>query len=160
MKKLIIILFLSPLLVFSQYTTEFNEWNIGFPPGVSYTWGKTIYFDNNMLIDYQYGVAFPSIGTAKISFGIGGDNFATLVGFRLFPLLTSLQFNFDERHVFSVEISPSVYSDFYKEEDWMVDQETGEAIFLGLETPYYDQVWMEFAHPSMSALIVTYGWRF
>jgi hypothetical protein len=78
----------------------------------------------------------------------------------LFPLLTSLQFNFDERHVFSVEISPSVYSGFYKEEDWMVDQESGEAIFLGLETPYYDQFWMEFSHPSMSAVIVTYGWRF
>lgn len=156
MKKLIILLILSPLLVFSQNTTEYNEWNVGLPPGVSYTWGKTIYFDNNMLIDYQYGIALPSVGTAKISFGIGGDNFATLVGFRLFPLLTSLQFNFNERHVFSVEISPSEYSDFYKKEQWIVDPESGEAIFLGMSDAYY----FDFEHPSISPVIVTWGLRF
>lgn len=58
MKKLIILLILNPLLVFSQNTTEYNEWNVGLPPGVSYTWGKTIYFDNNMLLIINTGLLY------------------------------------------------------------------------------------------------------
>ena len=32
---------------------------------------KTNYYTNNTLLDYQLGVAFPSIVTGKIGFGIG-----------------------------------------------------------------------------------------
>ena len=140
MKKLLLTLFFLPIMVCAQNTTNYKEINIGFPPGASFLWGQTIYFNNNTLLDYQGGIAFPSIGTAKVGYGIGDDNFAAVLGVRLFPVLTYIQFNIKERFVLSVEISPSVYSDLFS-------------------NYYYDEGWAEFAHPSMVPVIVTFGWR-
>ena len=84
MKKLLLTLLFLPIMVCAQNTTNYKEINIGFPPGASFLWGQTIYFNNNTLLDYQGGIAFPSIGTAKVGYGISDDNFAAVLGVRLF----------------------------------------------------------------------------
>lgn len=155
MRKLLIILFI-PVISYTQNITNYKEINIGFPPGASFLWGKTIYYDNNTLLDYEGGLAFPSIGTAKVGYGLGNERFAVILGLRLFPLLNSLQFTFKERFVFSIEISPSVYSTLFWNERIEMTPE-GET-YLNSE-PNYDSVWGEFNHPSMVPAIVTFGWR-
>ena len=53
----------------AQHSTKFKEFNAGVYlggldedmfvfPGASYLWGKTTYFSNNLLLDYEYGFAF------------------------------------------------------------------------------------------------------
>tara|TARA_B100002019_G_scaffold171373_1_gene148127 strand:- start:1341 stop:1727 length:387 start_codon:yes stop_codon:yes gene_type:complete len=117
MKKIILILSLFPLLTFSQSNNTYKEINIGIAlfddggfPGASFLFGKTNYFSNNTLLDYQLGVAFPSIVTGKIGFGIGNEDFATIIGFRPWPTCPYLQISFKERHNLSVE--HGVYADY------------------------------------------------
>tara|TARA_B000000441_G_C21735913_1_gene349848 strand:+ start:1338 stop:1754 length:417 start_codon:yes stop_codon:yes gene_type:complete len=127
MKKIILILILAPLLTFSKSDkapvdtlskNTYKEFNLGIAimdndfafPGASFLFGKTNYFSNNTLLDYQLGVAFPSIVTGKIGFGIGNEDFATIIGFRPWPTCPYLQISFKERHNLSVE--HGVYTDY------------------------------------------------
>ena len=110
MKKIILILSLFPLLTFSQSNNTYKEINIGIAlfddggfPGASFLFGKTNYFSNNTLLDYQLGVAFPSIVTGKIGFGIGNEDFATIIGIRPWPTCPYLQLSNNERHNLSIE---------------------------------------------------------
>jgi len=111
MKKIILILSLVPLLSLSQSNNTYKEINFGVAlfdannvfPGASFLFGKTNYFSNNTLLDYQLGVAFPSIVTGKIGFGIGNEDFATIIGFRPWPTCPYLQLSFKDRHNLSVE---------------------------------------------------------
>ena len=72
-------------------------------PGASFLWGKTIYFNNNTVLDYQAGLAFPTLATGKIGFGIGGSNFATIIGLRPYPATAYLQLSKNQRFNFSAE---------------------------------------------------------
>ncbi len=118
MKKVILILFLLPTLLFSQSFNEpYKEFNFGVIagfedgvfPGASYLWGKTHYY-NNTLLDYQAGFAFPTIVTGKIGFGWGGSDFATIIGVRPWPSTAYLQFSFNQRSNFSIElVVPELY---------------------------------------------------
>tara|TARA_B100001059_G_scaffold89378_1_gene87931 strand:+ start:1089 stop:1481 length:393 start_codon:yes stop_codon:yes gene_type:complete len=120
MKKVILIFFLIPALSFSQsYNESYKEFNFGVItnieggvfPGASYLWGKTHYY-NNTLLDYQAGFAFPTIVTGKIGFGLGGSNFATIIGFRPWPSTAYLQFSINQRFNFSIEgIVPELYGE-------------------------------------------------
>tara|TARA_B100000497_G_C7435366_1_gene271455 strand:- start:85 stop:477 length:393 start_codon:yes stop_codon:yes gene_type:complete len=120
MKKNILILFLIPTLSFSQsFNDTYKEFNFGVItnveggifPGASYLWGKTHYY-NNTLLDYQAGFAFPTIVTGKIGFGLGGSNFATIIGFRPWPSTAYLQFSINQRFNFSIEvIVPELYGE-------------------------------------------------
>ena len=120
MKKTLIILFLFPTLLFSQSFNEtYKEFNFGVAagfeggvfPGASYLWGKTHYY-NNTLLDYQAGFAFPTIVTGKIGFGWGGSDFATIIGVRPWPSTAYLQFSFNQRSNFSIEIVvPELYGE-------------------------------------------------
>ena len=126
MKKIILIFSLAPLLTFSQKSSgviaqeiqevapsknTYKEFNLGIAimdndfafPGASFLFGKTNYFSNNTLLDYQLGIAFPSIVTGKIGFGIGNEDFATIIGFRPWPTCPYLQLNLKERHNLSIE---------------------------------------------------------
>lgn len=88
MKKIILIFLFIPFVSFSQVskksfskTTEnYREFNLGicyfdyddFWPGFSFLWGRTIYFNNNnTVLDFQAGLALPSIVTGKIGYVIG-----------------------------------------------------------------------------------------
>ena len=110
MKKIILILTLFPLLTFSQTKNIYKEFNFGIAvldgaafPGASFLIGNTNYYSNNTLLDYQIGVAFPSIFTGKVGFGIGNEDFAAIIGFRPWPTCPYLQLSIKERHNLSIE---------------------------------------------------------
>ena len=110
MKRIILILILAPLLTLSQSNNTYKEINLGITlfddsgfPGASFLFGKTNYYTNNTLLDYQLGVAFPSIVTGKIGFGIGNEDFATIIGVRPWPTCAYLQLSENEKHNLSVE---------------------------------------------------------
>ena len=110
MKRIILILILAPLLTLSQSNNTYKEINIGIAlfddggfPGASFLFGKTNYFSNNTLLDYQLGVAFPSIVTGKIGFGIGNEDFAAIIGVRPWPTCAYFQLSENEKHNLSVE---------------------------------------------------------
>ena len=117
MKKIFLILTLLPILSFSQFNNTYKEFNFGIAlfgvnafPGASFLIGKTNYYSNNTLLDYQAGLAFPSIVTGKLGFGIGDEDFATIIGFRPWPTSSYLQFSLKDRYNLSVE-----YGFFYGE---------------------------------------------
>ena len=114
MKKLLILLFICPIVSFSQSinNNSYKEFNIGIYsginyitafPGASFLFGKTNYYQNNTLLDYQVGVAFPSVVTGKVGFGFGDENYATIFGIRPFPTSTYIQFSFNEKNNISLE---------------------------------------------------------
>ena len=110
MKRIILILILVPLLTFSQSKNIYKEFNFGVAlfndsgfPGLSFLFGNTNYFSNNTLLDYQIGAALPSVLTGKVGFGMGNEDFATIIGFRPWPTCPYLQFSFNERYNLSVE---------------------------------------------------------
>ena len=49
------------------------------------------------ILDYQIGIAFPTIVTGKVGYGIGDRDYATIFGIRPFPTSAYVQFSFDER---------------------------------------------------------------
>ena len=119
MKKILIILFICPIVSFSQssYSNSYKEFNFGiyaalspyyFPafPGASFLWGKTNYYQNNRLLDYQIGIAFPTFITGKVGYGIGDQDYATIFGIRPFPTTTYVQFSFREKYNIAVEYTP------------------------------------------------------
>ena len=118
MKKIILILVITPLLSFAQSKNTYKEFNFGLAlfdgnnafPGASFLIGKTNYYSNNTLLDYQAGLAFPSILTGKLGFGIGDEDFATIIGFRPWPTSSYIQFSIKKKHNLSVE-----YGFFYDE---------------------------------------------
>jgi len=114
MKKIILILLLTSTLSFAQSSESYKEINFGVItdmvfdgdqiwPGASFLWGKTYYYNNNIVLDYQAGFAFPTLATGKIGFGLGGSNFATIIGFRPYPATAYLQFSKNQRFNFSAE---------------------------------------------------------
>ena len=98
----------------AQHSTKFKEFNAGVFlegldedmfvfPGVSFLWGKTTYFSNNLLLDYEYGFALPTLITGKIGLGIGNSNNTMVLGVRPFPSSGYLQYTRKEKHLFSIE---------------------------------------------------------
>ena len=82
-----------PTFLYCQTTINYREFNAGIYlgdditvfPGASYLWGKTIYYENNTLLDYQGGFALPTMITGKIGVGVGNDNHSAIIGVRPFP---------------------------------------------------------------------------
>ena len=110
MKKIILIISFIPLLSWSQSNNTYKEFNFGVAlfndsgfPGLSFLFGNTNYYTNNTLLDYQIGAALPSVLTGKVGFGMGNEDFATIIGFRPWPTCPYLQFSFNERYNLSVE---------------------------------------------------------
>ena len=121
MKKIILILSLIPFFLLSQSNNSYKEFNFGIAvvddfvfPGASFLFGQTNYNSNNTLLDYQIGIAFPSILTGKIGFGIGDKDFATIIGIRAWPTCPYLQFSIKERHNFSIEYHVFKESEFFE----------------------------------------------
>lgn len=97
MKKLIAILLLVPVLVLGQSNkpkrdfVELNvgmadTWMIGWFPGASSLWGRTIQYDNGTVGEYQIGLALPSVVTAKVGVGLGNLDNNVMLAIRPFPL--------------------------------------------------------------------------
>ena len=110
----IAVFLLTALNTKAQHSTKFKEFNAGVYlegldedmfvfPGVSFLWGKTTYFSNNLLLDYEYGFALPTLITGKIGLGIGNSNNTVVLGVRPFPSSVYLQYTRKEKHLFSIE---------------------------------------------------------
>ena len=70
MKNIIFSILFIPLIGLSQNTTNYKEFNCGIYsgeniyvfPGASFLWGRTTYDTNNLVIDYQFGLALNLYG--------------------------------------------------------------------------------------------------
>ena len=104
MKKIITILLLAPMLVFSQENKEkkFIELNIGIAaidgydfndafPGASVLFGQTRQITDNGIFEYQVGIAAPSIVTGKVAVGYGNLKNNIALAVRPWPLLIGPQ---------------------------------------------------------------------
>ena len=66
MKKIILIIVLLPIFGFTQFSNNYKEFNGGLYiggedvpvfPGISFLIGKTTYYSNNIVLDYEIGFA-------------------------------------------------------------------------------------------------------
>ena len=123
MKKIILVFILIPIIGFSQNSNNYKEFNVGVYvnnlefegwsgidfdfifPGASFLWGKTKYYNNNLFLDYQVGVAFPSLITGKAGLGIGNEESPVTLstGIRPWPLTYYFQLDFKNRLIISIE---------------------------------------------------------
>ena len=81
---------------------SFIEWNLGVAlfdenlifPGTSVLWGRTYINENNLIFEYEAGLAFPSIVTAKLGIGKKFNNTNVTIGVRPFPFNLYCQSSF------------------------------------------------------------------
>ncbi|MBM3424232.1 MAG: hypothetical protein FJY06_01925 [Bacteroidetes bacterium] len=91
-----------------------DDW-FGVYPGVSYLIGQQRFFKENYFFEYQAGLSFPSIVTAKLGVGATGKVFGGSLGMRVFPNFVYGQIHFRFRNGqlnFSAEVSPFYNSNF------------------------------------------------
>lgn len=98
---------------------NFTEYNFGMAlledvdfvfPGTSFLIGQTNYFENGLILEYQIGVAIPSVITGKIGIGKKFENTDIVVGVRPFPFNLYVQPRFKDRDkgywIMSIEFNP------------------------------------------------------
>ena len=100
MKKIILSLFclLFSISINAQTTTPYSEFNIGFSsgivpffPGTSVLYGATTKYNSGIILDYEGGIAFPSIVTGKLGVGLSINENQFTLGVRPWPSATYLQ---------------------------------------------------------------------
>ncbi len=113
MKKIILIIMLFPIFGFTQFSNNYKEFNGGLYiggedvpvfPGISFLIGKTNYYSNNIVLDYEIGFALPTIFTGKVGIGYGDQNNATIIGLRPWPSTAFIQQLWNEKRLISIEI--------------------------------------------------------
>ena len=80
-------------LAFTDIEIDGNNNSFVFP-GVSFLWGNTITYANNIVLEYEAGLAFPSIVTGKIGIGKKFENSTFIVGVRPYPANLYIQSSF------------------------------------------------------------------
>jgi hypothetical protein len=105
-------------IVTRETTNSFVEWNFGVAftrdnflfPGSSVLFGRTIINENNLIFEYEAGLALPSLITGKLGIGKKFNNTKVIVGARPFPFNLYLQSSFAEEKkgywITSVEFNP------------------------------------------------------
>ena len=128
MKKLILFSCFSVFFIASNYAQEFSkgvskdsfiEWNFGVAflegenipfPGASVLWGKTYINEKDLIFEYEAGLAFPTLVTAKLGIGKKFNNTKVVVGIRPFPFNVYGQTSFaksENRYwIASIEYNP------------------------------------------------------
>ena len=102
MKKLILLLLLLPLITYSQTNVKYVEVNTGFStgivpffPGASVLYGVTEKYSSGFLLDYEAGIAFPTLVTFKGGIGYDFNGTELSVGIRPWPPTTYGQVKFE-----------------------------------------------------------------
>ena len=97
---------------------SFVEWNFGFAniedefifPGTSVLWGRTYVNENNLIFEYEVGLALPSLVTGKLGIGKKFNTTKVIVGVRPFPFNFFLQSSFTNGKkgywIASIEFNP------------------------------------------------------
>ena len=115
--KTILLMLITPLLMFGQSkveTNKFVEANMGLATigeyshdfvflGCSVLYGQTTSFDKAIVVEWEVGLAFPSIATGKVGFGFGNTENNVMASLRLWPLTFGPQIRI-ENFVASFEI--------------------------------------------------------
>ena len=107
------------------------EWNTGvsyidldgYFPGCSYLIGTTYITKSNLVLDAQIGLAFPTLVTGKIGFGLKTKNTIITTGIRPFPSHAYIQMqwspnNNHQSFIFSFEESVYSMTNNYNWEGW------------------------------------------
>lgn len=102
MKRLILLLALLPLFTYAQSTTTYTEVNIGFStgiipmfPGASVLYGATDRYPSGFIMDYEGGIAFPTLVTGKFGMGYDANGTEITAGIRPWPPATYGQVRID-----------------------------------------------------------------
>ena len=102
MKRLLLLLTLLPLFTYSQTTTPYVEVNAGFStgivpffPGASVLYGATDIYPSGFIMDYEGGIAFPSLVTGKFGIGYDANGTEITAGIRPWPPATYGQVRID-----------------------------------------------------------------
>ena len=110
MKKIILTTFCLLFLLGAkaQTTTRYFELNMGFStgiipffPGSSALYGATTKYNSGILLDYEAGIAFPTLVTAKGGIGYDIDGTEVSVGVRPWPPATYGQVRLNRPNKFS-----------------------------------------------------------
>ena len=113
MKKITLIIMLFPVFGFTQHSNSYKEFNGGLYiggndlpvfPGISFLVGRTNYYSNNIVMDYEIGFALPTVLTGKAGFGLGDQNNATIIGVRPWPTTAFIQHIWSEKSLVSIEV--------------------------------------------------------
>lgn len=95
MKKIILVLLFFPLFIQAQNTIPYVEVNAGistgvvpFFPGASVLYGATTKYNSGIILDYEAGIAFPSLITFKGGVGYDFNGTQVSVGIRPWPATT------------------------------------------------------------------------
>lgn len=109
------------------FTNDYIETNIGVTqlydelngtfPGASVLYGYKTFFDNNLVLDTQFGLAFPSALTGKIGIGYHdkSSNSIVTIGVRPWPAHAYGQIEFwdrQKRGSWTISLEPSAYTLF------------------------------------------------
>ena len=98
------------------------EWNTGvayideidgYAPGCSYLIGTTYINENNVVVDAQIGLAFPTGVTGKVGVGFKAKNAIITAGIRPYPSHAYLQLQwlpYNKHHSFIFSFEESAYS--------------------------------------------------
>lgn len=93
---------LLPLLGYSQSKTKYFEFNTGFStgeipffPGASALYGATQKYESGFLLDYEAGIAFPTLVTFKGGIGYDFSGTEVSVGVRPWPPTSYAQIRLD-----------------------------------------------------------------
>jgi len=115
--KTILLMLMVPFAMFGQSnieTNKFVEANVGLAtidgysyntafPGCSVLYGQTTSFDEAIVVEWEVGLAFPSIATGKVGFGFGNNKNNVMASLRIWPLTFGPQIRI-ENFVASFEI--------------------------------------------------------
>ena len=71
-----------------------------------------------MVLDYEIGVALPTVVTAKIGAGIGDNRNSAIIGIRPWPTSLYFQYTWNEKRLLSVEAMPPYEGAFSYDSDW------------------------------------------
>ena len=115
------------MIGYTQYSTSYKEFNAGLYvgsdivfPGCSFLFGKTKYYSNNMLLDYEIGVALPTVATAKIGAGIGDNSISAIIGIRPWPTSIYFQWTWQEKRLLSIEVMLPYENSFGADSDFPI----------------------------------------
>ncbi len=92
-----------------------DEWDGGWFPGASILIGHQNYITQNIFIEIQGGVAFPSIATVKMGVGAASEGIGISFGVRVFPSMCYAQVHFPTKNGqfnISGEVSPFTNSNY------------------------------------------------
>ena len=109
MRKVLIVFLITSGFLSSQSVFDYKEINLGIYaediifPGMSFLWGETYYVNDILMIDYQLGIALPTLITGKIGLGLGNNKNSCFFGVRPWPTSIYLQYTKNNKWLFTFE---------------------------------------------------------